>query len=325
MSSDYADAGVALLVPALQAAATILILEKQKDLYDDIADDRKDSIDGAVATFIASVDAQIALGSFREAYGSVPEAILYEKIDMRDEGMEAAESSLIGIPAAKRYIEAANRIMEQDNIVRAMMLDGRYVCDNELISCTINQMLSGEVPISDLSETIRDVAEGAAFRGNVGNTDGVTRLDLGISQHRMRIAGQQAFQSHLESINRDVSPISRSVSLREFTQTPEQRLGLALSEAQLIQQSLQNQANAAVAGDPTAYGELQTKLNEAVLVLGNEAQRGNISNAFVPNYAALLAPAIESISEGLLGDSSGDADKKTTQTNITSSGKNPVI
>ena len=35
--------------------------------------------------------------------------------------------------------------------------------------------------------------------------------------------------------------------------------------------------------------------------LGVEAQRGNMVNQFVPNYAAILAPAIDSISQALIG------------------------
>ena len=109
--SDGLSAGISLVLPALQAAATILILEKQRDLYDDIADERKKLINDAVDRFVASVDAQLASGVFRSAYGSVPQAILYEKVNMAEEVLQAAESSIRGLPAAKRHMEAANRIM----------------------------------------------------------------------------------------------------------------------------------------------------------------------------------------------------------------------
>lgn len=305
MSDGGISSAAALLLPGLQAAATILILEHQKDQYDDIADQRIALIDDAVATFIASIDAQIASGSFRPAYGSVPEAILYEPIDAEDSGISAIEDSLAAVPAAKRYLEAANRIMEQDSIVRLMALDGRYVCSADIVSCTINELLKGMLPVDSVVELMKDGAELAAMNGRIGNTHDMTMRDLGIARLKAQAAGRAEHRQHLQSLNRDVSPIADRVSIRDFTQTPAQRISLALTEAQLIQASLQNQANAAAAGDPTKYAELQTQLQSYVMTLGQEGQRGNLVNQFVPNYAAMLAPAIDSISQALIG-SGGD-------------------
>ena len=71
--------------------------------------------------------------------------------------------------------------------------------------------------------------------------------------------------------------------------------------AQLIQASLQNENNAAAAGDPSKFGQLQIELQKLTTRIGQEAQRGYMINQFVPNYAALLQPQINSISEGLFG------------------------
>ena len=92
-----------------------------------------------------------------------------------------------------------------------------------------------------------------------------------------------AFQSRLTSLNADVAPLSKQVAVRDFLQTGSQRIAFALTTANLIQQSLQNEANADAAGDPTKFAELQAKLQMAVNVLGQEAQRGNMINQFVPN------------------------------------------
>jgi|MGYP003624615328 hypothetical protein len=305
---DFIDGAVTLMLPTLQAIATISILKKQKDLYDDIAEERIELIDDAVTKFAASVTAQISSGAFSAAYGSVPEAILYEEVDPGDEIKRAAEDSLRGLPAGKRHLEAANRIMEQEQIVRMMVLDARYVCDSELLSCTINDLLAGKLPVDDVIEVVKDGAEVAALNGRVGNTHNMTMRDLGISRLRAQREGQMAFQSRLTSLNADVAPLSKQVAVRDFLQTGSQRIAFALTTANLIQQSLQNEANADAAGDPTKFAELQAKLQMAVNVLGQEAQRGNMINQFVPNYAALVAPAIKSINEALLGKGDKDED-----------------
>jgi hypothetical protein len=303
-------------MPALQAAATVVILDKQKDHYNELSLFRIALIDKAVKNFVASVNAQLASGAFRDAYGSVPEAVLYEPVDVKELGISHPEESLAGLPAAQRYMEAANRIMEQDSIVRMMVLDARYPCDIEAISCTINEMLNGRLPVGDVVEIVKDNAELAALNGRIGNTYAMTARDLGISRLRAKVAGQAMMDGQIDRLNK-VAPREQMASVRDFLQTPAGRMSLALSEASLIQQSLQNQANSAAAGDPTKYAELQTRLQEAVMVLANESQKGNLINQFAPNVSALLAPAINSISEALIGSGTSmdprDADYKTNR------------
>lgn len=301
MSLEFGQsAAISLALPALQAVATIAILKHQEGAYKKIADQRIGLIDSAVSKFVATVNAQIASGAFRTAYGSVPEAILYERVDVKETSIKHVEDELAALPAAKRYIEAANRVMEQEWITRMLVLDARFLCNMEEISCTIGQMLKGQLPVGDVVEIIKDNAELAALTGRIGNTHNMTARDLGISRLRAKIQGQVMADAHIDRLNKAV-PKEAAVSIRDFINTPAGRLGLAISEAQLIQQSLQNAANADAAGDPAKYAELQAKLQQAVMVLGNEAQRGNLTNQFVPNYAQILAPAIDSISQALIG------------------------
>jgi hypothetical protein len=315
------DAGsvVNLAMPALQAAATVVILKYQKGLYDDIAKKRIALIDKAVTNFVASINAQIAAGNFYKAFGVKPEAILYQPIDTKELGIATAEDSLFAIPAGQRYIQAANRIMEQESITRAMVLDGRYICVEDVVSCTISNLINGHLPIGDVIEIVKDEAERAAMLGRIGNTHGLTARSLGISRLRAKTAGMRLHFEHLQSLNQNVHRVGDRVSISDFIQKPEQRLGLALAQAQLIQQSLQAQANIGAAGNPAEMGMLQARMQEAVMKLGTEAQRGNMINQFVPNYAALLAPAINSITEGLMGDMIGSGNSADYQTTSESS------
>jgi hypothetical protein len=318
VSTEAIGSAISLAMPALQAAATIAILQYQKGLYDDIAEERIDLMDKAVSNFKASIAAQISAGAFDASFGKKPKAILFQPVDTGALGKISAEDSLKAVPAAQRYMQAANRIMEQDSIVRALALDGRYVCVEDLVSLTISDLLNGHLPVSDVIEIIKDGAEQAAMQGRIGNTHALTMGELGISRLRAKSSGMKMHFEHLQSLNQNVHRVGDRVAIADFIQKPAERLSLALAQAQLIQQSLQNEANITAAGDPTAMGKLQAKMQEAVMTLGTEAQRGNMINQFVPNYAALLAPAINSISEALIGtgaayDQGTDADYQTTQ------------
>jgi hypothetical protein len=326
MSFDL-GAVVDLAMPAAQAVATVSILKYQKGLYDDIANKRIEKIEEAVAKFEKSIEAQIKSGRFRDAFGTKPKAVLFKQVDTAALGKKSAEDSLNAVPAAQRYLNAANRIMEQDSIVRALMFDGRYVCVEDVVSCTISDLINGHLPVGDVLEIIKDNAERAAMNGRIGNTHDMTMLDLGISRLRAQTSGMNAHFAHLQSLNQNVHRVGDRVAISDFMQKPEQRLGLALAQAQLIQQSLQNEANIKAAGDPQSMALLQARIQEATMVLGMEGQKGNMINQFVPNYAALLAPSIESISQALIGRGTSEysATSSSTQQPVSTPPPAPTV
>ena len=297
------DSSTQLLVPALQAAATLTVLAYQKGLYDDVADQRIDLIDDAVTNYITVIDAMITSGLVGQAMGTVPTAILYDEVDSRDTIYAAINENLQNVPAAERHIAAVNRLNERNDIVRMTAFSPEFQHLVHHSSSTIRDLLNGKLPIDEVINVLTDDAEQAALNGRIGNTGRRNHRSLGISRLSMQRAGRAALAGHVDIAQR-VSPVQRQQSMQEMLGTPAQRIGMALTQAQLIQASLQNEANAAAAGDPTKLGELQIKMQEVTARLGQEAQRGNMINQFVPNYSALLAPQINSISEGLLG--SGD-------------------
>ena len=297
------NSGVQLLVPALQAAATLTVLSKQKDLYDDIADERISLIDNAVRSYVSAMEALITTGLTREAFGTIPEAIEYEPVDNREALYAAINENLANVPAAERQIAAVNRLNERNDIVRMTAFSPEYLHLAHSNSSKIRDLMNGKLPIDEVVNVMTDEAEQAAFTGRVGNTHRRTHRSLGLSRLGMQRAGRREMEAAIGSAQR-VSPIERQQSIQDMLGTPAQRVGLALTQAQLIQNSLQNVANAEAAGDPTKLGDLLIKLAKITAKLTQEAQRGNLVNQFVPNYAGLLMPQINSISEGLLG--SGD-------------------
>jgi len=297
------DAGVQLLVPALQAAATLTILEKQKDLYDDLADDRIELIDEAVEKYVASVLSFTGGGLARDAFGTVPDAAEFVPIDNQEELYANINDNLQNLPAAERLIVAANRMNENNDIARLLRFSPDALHQAQQNSTTILRLMHGHLEVDTLVDLTTDQAENAAFTGRTGNTRRSTARALGLRRMDMVRLGRQEM-SRQADWSEKVSSTRRQLSIQDFVSTPSQKIGLQLSLAQLIQQSLQNKNNADAAGDPTKFAEFQGKMQMATAVLGQEAQRGNMINQFVPNYAAILQPAIESISESLLGSAS---------------------
>jgi len=337
MSFDFGAVAGSVLEAAAQATATITILNHQKEQYDDIAKERVRLMGESVDHFIHLLRIQMGNSDkirkndkgeyvfttgtynkdhdrFLKAFGEKPKHAAYEEIDTAALGRNAAEDSLHGLPAAQRYIEASNRIMEQESIVRAIVLDGRYLCVEDVVSCTISDLINGHLPVGDVIEIVKDEAERAAMQGRIGNTHALTTRDLGISRLRAKTAGMKMHFEHLGSLNQNVHRVGDRVAISDFLQKPAERLGFALAQAQLIQQSLQNKYNIDASGDPMQMAKLQAKMQEAIMVLGTEAQRGNMINQFVPNYAALLAPAISTLTDGLLQPGSGEY--KTSDTTV---------
>lgn len=301
---EAATAAINLAMPALQAAATILILKYQKGQYDDVASDRIKLMGKAVDKYTNTIDALISSGVFTTAFGRVPDAILYEAVDDSAEQIAAINDNLKAIPEARRQVEAVNRLTENNDIARMVALDPRYLKNINLEGNQICDLLAGKLPVDEVVEIITDVAESAAMLGRIGNVKGTTMRNLGISRLRAQAIGRQASERLTAKLNRDVSPIGRQMTMVDLLQTPSQRMALALTQNQLLQQSLQNAANADAAGDPAAYAKLQTQLQEANNRLGVEANKGNMINQFTPNYAAILQPQIQSLTDGL---KSGDA------------------
>ena len=294
------DSTTQLLVPALQAAATILILEKQKDQYDDIADQRIGLIDSAVTKYINGMDALVTSGLMGEAMGTVPDAAIFQEVDSRQTIYAAINENLQNIPAAERHIAAVNRMNENNDIVRMTAFSPEFIHILHTSSSSIRDLINGKLPIDTLIDITTDVAENDQLNGRIGNSSRVTHRSIGLTRIQMMDKGRRAMSHHIEMAQR-VSPIQRQQGIQEMLGTPQGRIGLALTQAQLIQTSLQNFHNLEATGAPAKLGELQMDMQKLTARLGMEAQRGNMVNQFVPNYGALLAPQIASISEGLLG------------------------
>lgn len=285
-----------LLVPGIQAAAQLLILNKQKDDYDDISDDQKDSVDAAVSGYTNCVEA--LLPSFKDAFPDVPQCAQYIPVNACEEQIAAINCNLQAAGKTDEYIKEVNRQHHINQLIRTKFLIPFYEENQQLQSIQINDLLQGKLPVDDVVEILTDNAEMALLRGRVGNTCKQTLRDLGISRLRAQALGREAFERQLASVNRDVSPVSQLADVQSMAGTPKDRINLALQQALYIQESAQNCFNVAAQKAPHLMHELQAKLQRCVAKLTYEASKANMVNTFVPNYAAILNPLISGLATG---------------------------
>ena len=289
----------ALLVPGIQAAANILLMNKQKSDYDDIVNVQRQLVGIAVQNYVTGIDS--LLPDFEGALPTVPEAAEYVPIDACCIQRATIECNIATTGRADVYARGVNRLHEQNDIIRAIVLDPRFLVSADITSLTINDLLRGRLPVGDVVDVLTDNAEAAALNGRIGNTRRSTMRDLGVSKLRAQALGRNEFHKNLQSMNQNVSPMSRQADIREMMQTPAQRIALALTQAQLIQNSLQNKNNQLAQKDPYLLAQLQAKLDRTILKLQFEANKATLVNQFVPNYAAILQPQIRAVA-GAIGD-----------------------
>lgn len=306
-----------LLVPGLQAAANILMLERQRDLYDDIASDQRALIDVSLSNYLSRVNA--ILPSFADAYDDIPVAAEYVPVNPCQEQGCTIECNISHIARADVWAQCINRFHEQNDITRAVALDPRYVANIDMFSQSVQDLLRGKLGPSDVMEIMTDTAESACLQGRIGACGNLTNRNLGISRVRAQAAGRKAMQEQMSMLNRDVSPVSRQQNINDMMVTPQQRIGLALTQAQLIQNSLQNVNNQASRKAPHLMAELQVELDSIINRLKGEASKASMVNGFVPDYASVLNPQVRDVANAIGAGLGSGVGPSTTQSSYNAS------
>jgi len=292
-------------MPEKQAKANKIVLDKQKADYDAISKKQRDILRSAIQEYLQDVNHLLELPaddpkSFQEAFDSVPRAALYVPVDPCCEQANTIECNIGKTVRSNDYVRYVNRLHEQNDLIHALSLDPRFLVTLDIQSKSIQDMTRGLLSVGDVVEVMTDNAEQASLVGRIGNTKKTTARDLGISKIRVQAAGRKEFRETTAWANSAVSPLSRQHDITEMMLTPQQRIDLALHQAQLIQQSLQNKNNALAKAAPFKLAKLQTRLQRDIAELQSRSTRALLVNTHVPNYAATVVPNTSNIS-GLVG------------------------
>lgn len=287
-------------MPQRQADANKKVLELQKTHYDAISKEMRDILRAAIGGWEIDVNTILEGVDFEEAFPEVPRAAEYVPVDPCCEQSAAIECNMDKVARADEFYRYVGRMHEQNDLIHMLSFDSGFLVNLDIHAKSVQADMRGQMDTADAIDILTDNAEQAALTGRIGNTRKTTARDMGISRRRLKAGGRAEFREATQWFNSAVSPLSRQGDIREMMTTPAQRIQLALSQAQLIQQSLQNKNNALAQKEPYLMAKLQTKLQNLVTKLQYKASEAMLTNQFVPNYASIVAPKLENNAQ-LLG------------------------
>lgn len=280
-------------MPERQADANKKVLELQKAHYDAIAKEKRDILRAGVGQWESDINALLDGADFEEAYPEVPRAAEYVPVDPCCEQSAAIECNMDKVARADEFYRYVNRMHEQNDLIHALAFDPCFNVNLDIQAKSIQANMRGLHDTGDVVDILTDNSEQAALTGRIGNTRKTTARDLGISKMRLKAQGREEFRQATTWFNSSVSPLSRQGDIREMMVRPSERISLALSQAQLIQQSLQNKNNALAQKSPFLMAKLQTRIQNLITKLQMKLNEAMLVSDFVPNYASIVAPKID--------------------------------
>jgi hypothetical protein len=288
-------------MPKLQAEANEKVLKLQKEHYDAISAEQRVILNAAIDFYLANTQALLDGSDFENAYPDVPLAAEFVPVDACCVQGSTIECNISHSERADVFTQNINRMHERNDLVHILQFDPRFLVTLDIQSQSVQDLTRGILPVGDVVEVLTDNAEKASLTGRIGNTRKTTARDLGISKLRVQASGRAEFREATTWINSAVSPMNRQVSLMEMMVNPNMRIQLALQQAQIIQQSLQNKNNALAQKEPFLMAELQMKIQRDIVRLQQKASEALLVSTHVPNFAAIVpAPTMSNIS-GLVG------------------------
>ncbi len=285
-----------LALPAIQAAASIKLLNKQNKMYREIRKDQRQLLDAALDNYVDRINS--ITEDLDDAYPKRPRAAEYVPVDPCKELNGQIDCNMGSMPRADEWATCINRLNNQADIARAVFFDPKWVQNVDLYAMSVGDLLRGRFPINTATSPVSDSVEANAFEARNGPNKYRKARSFGLSRLRMAQTGREELVGEADMMAR-ISPHNRQMDIRDMMQTPAQRIALALTQAQLVQASLQNLFNRDAQKPPYKMAQIAVRLERAINILQHEASKATLVSSHVPNYAAILQPQIMALTQSL--------------------------
>ena len=279
-------------------AANIKLLKHQRSDYKDLHQTHRDLITAALDNFVDSLNSLINGDDLKNAYPDIPRAALYRKVKQGDEQRAVIDANIAAIPRANDLSQTLNHLNYQIDLARAISLDPRWLINMDMHSVLLRDLMRGRLPMRSPGVGLTDADELEEFALRAKIPSNLFGRNIGLSRGRMEAAGRIALGEEAVLADR-VSPVGRQSGIPEWQLKPETRIAMAMSQAQLVQNSLQNYFNQQAQKPPVRMAKLQLRLERAMNRLQLEYAKAGLTNSFVPNYAAALQPQINALASGI--------------------------
>ena len=275
-----------LALPAAEAAATLGLMQYKKNQFDDIEDRRIRFLDNAVSQFCVCMNEIRA--DIRNATDDIPEPAMYQPVSVFQEQWNTALENIEAMPAMAQYARDVSKNNRDSDLIRAVILNPSYYELSEITWSSIGDLMKGILPVGLTVETLTNSANTSITTGRLGRAHGQFRRNVGIIDYRIQKEARQEQRLERSSQNQDVSSLQRQGDVREMVVSPQERVGYALQQAQLLQNSLQNANNACARKPPALLQELQIELTKCQQQLQLEASKAGIIGGFVPDVTSIF-------------------------------------
>lgn len=298
-ASSAADWVERLAVPAAQGAAQAILMTHQKGLWDDIKEEDVGYLEKALNDWNDCID--LILDDVEAATDDVPEPAIYQPVSPAGEQWDNIQDNIKMLCEANDYSGKLGKLNLQNDLVRSAILNPKYYQMNEVTWCSINDLMNGELPIGLTVQSLTASAVQNFSTGRLGRHSGNYRRNLGIIDYKIQKDARREQREERASQASHVSSLARQGDIREMMQTPQQRVGYALQQGQLIQNSLQNANNAAAKKSPHLMTKVQIGIQKCQHAMQLQASKAALAD-YVPDFASVINKQVRDIISGL-GDS----------------------
>jgi len=285
-----------LAVPAAQAAAQILLLNRQKDHWDDIKDEDVGYLESAINQWEDCMD--LILDDLEAATDDVPEPAIYQPVSAAGEQWNSIQNNIKMLCDSKEYSGKVGQLNLKMDLARSVVLNPKYYQMNEVTWCSISDLMNGVLPIGLTVQSLTESAGQNFSTGRLGRHAGNYRRNLGIVDYKVQKDARREQREERASQASHVSSLTRQGDIRDMMQTPQQRIGYALQQAQLIQNSLQNANNAAARKSPHLMQKIQVGIQKCQHAMQLQASKAALAD-YVPDFASVINNQVRDVINGL--------------------------
>jgi len=217
--------------------------------------------------------------------GEKPKAAEYVPVHFGQEQLKTIQQNIRNLTAANNLSDWTNQYITQNDLNRARKTIPGYGAMMQQLGADAAPLLRGELPYDDVLGIVGN-RTGQVGGINIPGTAGpATARDLGLSRLDAINTGSGLLQSMVRNAQ-NISPVERQQTPNQSFISPIDRIRLAMSQNETIQQSDQNRNNIEASVSPTDYAKSILSLGLGAGGLGGGGG-GNIGGSVAGAGSAL--------------------------------------
>lgn len=233
--------------------------------------------------------------------GQKPVAAEYRPVDFDREQWNTVQGNLSNLGSIADLMRQTNSAIDGDAMRRAVKFVPGYKENMRLQGEASTNLLSGRLPYDDVMDIVANRGELTGAMGVPGTGTSATLRDLGLSRLDAIKSGSGLMKGMVD-IAETVNPVGRRMRPQDMFLNPLDRIRMAMSQNETIQQSDQNRNNIEAAQTPEEAVRSQVLLAQRTGAMGGGGGGGG--GADIGGYAQAAQGLLSGIGS-LVGNRGG--------------------